>query len=296
MRRFLVALVLASLAYGGPVIAQEPEAETSPDVVVTGRRTDEVIRNFIDELAVTARGVDQLSTWDFRFCPGVAGLRAQHAQFVIDRMAQRAMEVGLSVGEPGCQPNVLIMVSMDPDAIAQEMFESHPAALGFYSERGQSTLGRAALRAFVASDAPVRWWHISNEFTQANQRVGESVDGQASTTVRHGGPSLLRRATHLNFTAAIVIVDARSLVNGFDLGALADYLSMVTLTQVDPAAETQDLSTILNLFTQASAPRALTEWDIGYLRGLYATDMDDNRNRQQTIIRSTMEEAAQQPQ
>lgn len=293
MHRFLLSLVLASIAHVGLAAAQDNTPPTE-DVIVRGRAQDEAIRNFIDQLAVSARGVDQLSTWDFRICPGVAGLRSQHAQFVIDRMAQRAMDVGLSVGEPGCRANVLVIVSMDPDTIAQQLFDTSPAALGYYAERGQSTLGRGALHDFVASDAPVRWWHVSREFTQGNEAIQETMDGQAPMTVRHGGPSLLRRGTHLNFTAAIVIVDARSMGDGFDLGALADYLAMVTLAQVDPEAETQGLPTILNLFVQAGAPHTLTEWDVGYLRGLYATGEDDNRNRQQTIMRNEMEEAVRQ--
>jgi hypothetical protein len=293
MYRFLLSLVFASVAHVGLAAAQD-NAPPTEDVIVRGQSQDEAIRSFIDQLAVSARGVDQLSTWDFRICPGVAGLRAQHAQLVVDRMAQRAMDVGLSVGEPGCRANVLVMISMDPDTLAQQLFNESPAALGFYSERGQSTLGRAALRDFVESDAPVRWWHVSQEYTQGNEAVTETLDGQAPYTVRHGGPSLLRRGTHLNFVAAIVIVDGRRLVDGVDLGALADYLAMVTLAQVDPEAETQGLPTILNLFVQAGAPHTLTEWDVGYLRGLYATGEDDNRNRQQTIMRSTMEDAVQQ--
>jgi hypothetical protein len=294
MRRVLLSIALASIANIGLAPAQEPEPQTSADVVVVGQRTEEVIRSFIDELAVTPRGVDQMSRWDWRICPGVAGLRASQAQFVIDRMAQRALEIDLSVGEPGCRSNVLVMFSMDPDAIAQQIFDARRSALGYYSERGQSTLGRAALQNFVASDAPVRWWHVSNEFTRSGQAVEETMTGEAPVTDRQAGPSLIRRGTHVNFTGVLVIVDGRSIGDGFDLGALADYLAMVTLAQIDPEADTHELSTILNLFGDTSAPRQMTEWDIGYLRGLYSASIEDNRNRQRSTIRSAMEDAVQQ--
>jgi hypothetical protein len=294
MHRFLFGLLFASIANIGLAAAEDPAPAASDTVVVVGQRTEEAIRSFIDELAATPRGVDQLSRWDWRICPGVAGLRPHHAQFVIDRMAQRAFDVGLRVGEPGCRANVLIIVSMDPDTIAEQIFEGNRRALGYYSERGQSTLGREPLREFVASDAPVRWWHVSHEYTQAGELVEETMMGEAPMIVRHGGPSLLRRGTHHNLTGALIIVDGRRISDGFDLGALADYLAMVTLAQIDPAAETQGLSTILNLFGQPDAPRALTEWDVGYLRGLYATNIDDNGQRQQSTIARTMEQGIQE--
>lgn len=295
MRGFLLSFVFASIANIGLANAQQ-EAPVTEDVVVTGQRTEEAIRTFVDQLAVSARGTDQLGRWDRRICPGVAGLRARYAQALIDRMAQRAFDVGLDVGEPGCRANVLIILAVDPDDMAEELFERHRDALGYHDERGQSTLGRQALREFVASDAPVRWWHVSRAHTQAGEAIGETARGDAPVTFRFGGPSRLSQPIRQDFGAAFIIVDARRMNEiGVDFNALADYLAMVTLAQVDPKAETQGLDTILNLFGPGDAPRTLTEWDIGYLRGLYAADRENEIDQQQNDIAREMNQSLQQP-
>ena len=145
----LAGLALGLLASAGAAAAQEPAPAPSEEVVVTGQRTEEAIRAFVDEVSVAMGSADQLARWDRRICPGVAGLRGRYAQFVIDRMAQRAFDVGLDVGDTGCSANILIIVTLDPDAMAQQLLDDHPDALGYFSERGRNTLGRTALRAFV---------------------------------------------------------------------------------------------------------------------------------------------------
>lgn len=292
MRSFLLGLVL--LSFSASAAAQGPAPESGRDIVVTGARTEEAIRNFVDQLAVTARTTDTLGRWDRRICPGVAGLRAPYAQLLIDRIAQRTFDVGLDIGEPGCRANILIVVSMDPDAIAEELYENHRDALSYQTERGETTLGRAALRAFISSDAPVRWWHVSRAHTQAGEPVLETNDGTSKfpytpVIMRFGGASRFIATYRQDFSGAFVIVDARRMNEiGVDFNALADYLAMVTLAQIDPNAETHDLDTILNLFDGASSPRALTEWDVLYLRGLYAADREDGATQQQTDIARVM--------
>jgi hypothetical protein len=269
--------------------AQEAAPAASEEVVVTGQRTEEVIRAFVDEVSVEMGSANQLARWDRRICPGVAGLRGRYAQFLIDRMAQRAFDVGLDVGDPGCRANMLIIVTLDPDAMAQDLLDDHPDALGYFSERGQNTLGRTALRGFVESDAPVRWWHVSRTATEGFDEIGETSDGSPPVNFTLGNGSRLSRSTHQNFGAAFIIVDARRLAEiNSDFGALADYLAMVALAQVDADANTAGLSTILNLFSDETSARELTDWDIAYLRGLYSAEATVSARRQAGDIARTM--------
>jgi hypothetical protein len=282
----LIALMaLISAGVGMPAAAQQGQA-SDEQVVVVGRPTEEVVREFVDELAISAQAQNQLSRWDRRICPGVAGLRTRYAQFVIDRLAQRALDVGLDVGERGCDANVLIVVTPNPDAVARDLTQNHRRAMGYYQERLRSTLGRSALAAFARSDAPVRWWHVSRTASADGEEIEEPspsvLPPSGNTmfmltmkypTVIGGGSSRLARRTRQDFGAAFVIVDAHRLPDiGHDFAALADYVAMVTLAQVDPDADTSSYPTILNLFRQnreAEPVRALTDWDIAYLRALY---------------------------
>lgn len=296
MSRIAAALIAGSLSAMGAAWAQTPEASPpanvqaleGPDhVVITGRPVEDVARDFVGAIAAAPKTEDQLGRWDRRICPGLIGMVPKYGQPVLDRIAQRAIQVGLDVGEPGCSANILILVTTDPDGIAQQLFDEHRDALGWYHRTGRRTLGRSELKKFLQSDAPVRWWHVSKTVT----RDGLDVSGTAGKPGAEypiynvtGGASRLSRSTRQDFASAFVIVDAREM-RGFPLGALADYVAMVVLAQLDAEADTSDYATVLNLFDLRDAgavtPAGMTEWDLAYLQGLYNARRDARSARVQ---------------
>jgi hypothetical protein len=82
----------------------------------------------------------------------------------------------------------------------------------------------------------------------------------------------MRRVTLQAVRNVVIIVDTAQ-AGGTRMDALADYLAMVSLAQLDPAANTSQQPTILNLFADAQSRQmtGMTDWDIAYLRGLYET-------------------------
>lgn len=90
--------------------------------------------------------------------------------------------------------------------------------------------------------------------------------------------------TRQDLHRAFVIIDAQR-VSGVQLNALADYVAMVTLAQVDANADLSQAHTILNLFAGGAlnpeAPMSLTDWDRAYLRGLYSADRHAATSAQQ---------------
>jgi hypothetical protein len=305
------ALAALALLLARPAIAQET-AGAKPDdtVVVVGERTEEAVRSFVAAMSQPSRGVDQLARWDRRICPGIAGLRTRYAQFVIDRLAYRALELDLEIEAPGCRPDVLIVVTPDPDAIARDLYNNHRNALGYFDEPGVGTRGRDALRAtFIESDAPVRWWHVSNtrgigghEFSEPT--AGPTCGGSDVLDIQNcyrvnlvgGGSSRLRATTRQDFGAAFIIVDANRLAEiGHDFNALADYLAMVSLAQLDPRADVSAYPSVLNLWKSAAAPTELTDWDRSYLRGLYAAVQEARsvRSQQGDIAREMLRDGGE---
>lgn len=293
MTRSLLPIALsAALLLATPGMAHAQNASPAPEaeVVVTAQRTEDVVRTFVDEIAVAARGANQLARWDRRICPGLSGMKARYARPVLDRIAQHAYEVGLDVGEPGCKPNVLVLVTTTPDELTAQMVESNRDVLGWHAQRGQVTEGRDGLRAFIDSDAPVRWWHVSNATNSDGASVGDSATGDAQS-MRVDGASRIHRPTRIDFGGAFIVVDANR-ISGLPLGALADYLSMVALAQLDPDTETSEFPTILNIFNGlvggTPAFSTLTDWDLGYLRGLYAVQRSGDAQSQQEDIVNQM--------
>jgi hypothetical protein len=295
---FALALAIGGLA--ASAVAQSPPPPASApaaqdQVVVTGRSEEDAIRDFVGGIsAPTSKGENQLARWDRRVCPGLVGLRPELARQFVDRIAYRAVSVGLGVGKPGCRSNILIIVSLKPDEVAKELYDTSGSAMGRKPGRGVRTRGEKALDAFLASDAPVRWWHVSHTVTRDGESLaGDSSDGSAPVARLTGGSSLISRMTRQDFAAAFVVVDAGQMQK-IDFNALADYIAMVSLAQLDPEADATGVPSILNLFAgrnDESPPlTSMTDWDLAYLKGLYSMEREaKNSARQEGDIARTIE-------
>ena len=67
----------------------------------------------------------------------------------------------------------------------------------------------------------------------------------------------------------ITIVDVDEL-DGLTVPQLADYLALIALAQIEPDADYSQFNTVLNVFDRERAVSGLTDWDMIYLRALYA--------------------------
>lgn len=263
-----LALSIALVA-SAPAAAQDAHEEE--EIVVTGNRLQELVQEFVGEVAVAPGGERQMARWDGKICPLVAGLPARQMQYMADRVAQRAQQVGLEPEGPGCKANILIFVTPDASRLADGITTEFRELVGYYSASGVSTLGRGPLEDFASSTAPVRWWHVNQTVSADGQELGS--DGGGQQVIRSGQPpGRLRRATRQDFLRVLIIVDATQ-AQGLQFQALSDYVAMVGLAQLDPAGEATGIPSILNLFADRAAGRepraAMSEWDEAYLDGLY---------------------------
>lgn len=225
----------------------------------------------VSSFATTAFAADDAARWRHPVCAGVTGLSQQNAQFVVDRVSQRAAELGLRLGQPGCTANVLVVFTSDANGQAASI-SREPSDPASGTGRSGETLGLAAYSEFLHSTAPVRWWQVTRPTTDLgqvaarNDRLGEAPRLNVPERGRLG------QTTFTSMSHVIVIADLRQL-NGVRLGALADYIAMVVLAPVEPSAELGAGASVLNLFTDHAAGRAgadgLTSADLAYLREVY---------------------------
>ena len=292
----MTPLLFAALLAVAP-IQTTPAPQNAPqndpvelgDVEVTGRTLDAMIRSFVDEVAEPNRRRG-LARWDDRICIGVANLRGEPAQYIIDRVSTVAADLGVVPGEPGCTPNVIIIASDDADGLAQTLVEERRRA--FRMGGSGMDRGRTALEAFVASDRPVRWWQVSmptdSETGGRAVRIpGEcsgacSAPGDFAPTISVSAASRLTTqiVDYIFRTVVILDIDQITALSGQQL---ADYVAMVTLAQIDPEADPSGYASILNVFEEPDAVAGLTEWDQAYLRGLYGAE----RNRKNLLAGRT---------
>lgn len=301
----MIALALAAVLATAPVQAvsapqvspQDPPASSDTpvqleDVEVTGSSLDSLIRSFVNEVAAPNRGRG-LARWDDRICIGVANLRTEPAQYIVDRVSTVAEDIGLTPGQPGCTANVMIVASDDPAGLAEELVQNRERALrmgGPGMDRGGS-----ALRAFVSSDAPVRWWQVSVPVDSHTGMRAVRIPGECNPPCQEstdyapviGVFAASRLSTQIvdDLTRTIVILDINQ-IDKVSIVQLADYVAMVSLAQIDPEADTSRYASVLNVFDQPDTAPGLTDWDRAYLTGLYGAE----RNR--TNLRANRAEIA----
>jgi hypothetical protein len=290
--RLVATGVLAALSLSSNVSAQEistaadssPETEAvrvNEEVIVRGRRLSEIefdlriyIRDFLEEVTLPSRGRGY-ARWHRKVCIGVHNLENSAAQYIIDRISGLALEVGLEPGEPGCDPQVNIIFATDAGEMAARMVEAEPRVFRPIAGYAGMDRGIEGLDYFVASEAAVRWWHVS---LPVDARTGNPAIQTANVSCPRSpncfpvffvdGPSRVHSGVRDDLQYVIILVDATKLT-GTTWQQLSDYLSLVTLAQIDLNTDPAEFDSILNLFSNPAAYSGLTDWDRQYIHALY---------------------------
>ena len=252
---------------------QDPDTSaptTLADVVVDGVRLRSVVENFVGEVAAPAQGDRGPARWNGPVCIGVANLRAEVAQAIIDRASDVARELGLSAGEPGCRANVLIVAAADGRAVADGLVGAHRRT--FNPGGSGMTRSLRALEAFRESEAPIRWWHVSGPVDSETGQLATSLPGEDAPQIGVSRVSRLRTDIRDDLFKVVIVVDMNKAAT-LTWAQLADYCSLIALAQIDPDADLAAYDTILNAFADKPVP-GLTSWDMDYLHALYGIEQN----------------------
>jgi len=299
LRPIRTSLHLLLAIASGLLLAQVPAQESPPaapaseggaaapiddEIIVRGRRLEDIendlrihVHDFIGEVVATPPGRG-FARWHGRVCVGVYNLESRAAQYIADRISRLALDVGLTPGEPGCQPGVNIVFSTNARETASAMVENEPRTFMPVGGYAGADLGRIALADFADSEKAVRWWHVS---LPVDARTGgpaietSKLCGEAFCPpyVNVAGPSRLHNGTRDDLMYVIIVVDATQLKQK-TWQQIGDYLAVISLAQIDPSANPAAFDSILNLFTNPAAYSGLTDWDRSYIRALYAIDQE----------------------
>lgn len=289
IRTLVLSVVLGLGLMPDVAIAQQTRTETETaveDIVVLGMPLREQVETFVDDVTAPATGWGP-ARWDERsgICVGVVNLRRDAAQAMADRVSEVALTLNLTVGEPGCSPNVLIIATDDAPALATAMVERSPNA--FRPRYSGAARRPSALRAFETSDRAVRWWHVSMPVIRDTGRPAVRVPGMDPPVISSWGSRLTTPITS-RLLRAYVIIDIDQ-AEALSFTQLTDYVAMVTFAQIDPDAEVSGFPTILNVFENSTVASGLTDWDQDYLDALYGSEMNQRHpNAQSGAVASMM--------
>jgi hypothetical protein len=276
---------LAACSIGVAASAQQAPPPPDPNqIVVEGRRDrDEEIKDLIQALPPTG-GVDgHLSRFEMAACPGVVGLPEEQKVRTVERMRAVAQAAGVPLGKPGCRVNVLLMITADKAKLMEHLAAHYPGYLGDVSNRRMAALAKAP--------TPSALWHLKT-IVDADGREEFAAGLQEVVARRTGrGASRITDLAHPSFSGSILVVEAAALP-GLSTTQLADYAAMRTLSGADPARlpdrHARTILTVLDAPNGAEVPITLTEWDLSFLKSLYASDPDRFATSQRGEIQNRM--------
>lgn len=274
MRFALFALAL----FAAPAAAQDD----APIVVIGQRDIEQQIEAFVGALTpASPRG--QIARFETAVCPGAFGIPDAQRAAVRDRIRAVAKGVGLDVAAPDCKPNLIVVVTADKAAFIKALGKDHGYMFGNRTP--------AQIRKILAEPGPATAWQIQTMVNADGRPISNEADTPINRSTRN--PSRITAAARPAFMAAVVVVENKAL-DGLTTTQLADYAAMRALARIEPAridaAAPATILRILDAAADSEVPVTLTQWDFGFLKGLYSSPDNLYAPSQRSEIGRAMEE------
>jgi hypothetical protein len=257
-----IAFALALLGAG----QQADPVDLSGVVVEPAPRTAKAARKYVDRVGGAPQFATSLATWRTPICIETVNLEPQAVLVLTSQIAARAAAVGVETKTQACRPNLTLIGTSDGRFTATDLVAAYPKA---FIASGAATQGdRRDLRRFAERDAPVRWWTIAAEFDKDRRAFAEPLWGRMTVTRETESAPMFNQSLVRAMVQTLVIIDATE-TGSVPAAALADYVAMVVLAEVNPDADLGADATVLNLWEPASGIAGMTAWDERYLSALY---------------------------
>jgi len=265
-------LTVSALLLAGALHASAETVEPTESVTVTGTKLREIFHKFEDAFISPTPIGGKIARWQRRICPMVVGQEPSVARFIAQRVKYVALAVGAHINpEPSCTPNIEIIFTTTPQALLDSVHKKEPVYLGYAETNAQ-------LEKLATVTRPVQAWYTTETESWKGRRYVDSALLQlASGDFIFEAPYFDWDGSRINpggrsgFNHILIVIDSTKLV-GHDIVPLADYISMLALTQLNSLDACQELPSIVGMFAAGCehAPDSLTKYDLAYLQGLYS--------------------------
>jgi hypothetical protein len=265
---------LIAAAMDAPSRADSLPAGTAPaeTVIVTAPKLDAATLDEAAPAFVEARTklspIHQVARWRAPLCPSTEGLPPAFNDFVSARMRAIAARVG-AAAEKNCKPNVQVIFTADPQKAAEQVAEHSPWLFGMW-------YGTDALR-IAKIDRPIEAFYVTASVESSGRQMTDHPDAPVGVTGSNRAlyDSRLGQNRMSVFENVLIFAD-RAKISGYDVGAVADYISVLALSQVEPGDGCSGLPSIVDLLAEGCTgdrkPNSLTSVDEEFLKALYETD------------------------
>jgi len=310
MRVWPVLLALAATS-AAAWAASAPDASTpgsaeSITVTATPLPHRSAVDEFIYSYPTAVRTTDKIARWRRGICPTVYGLPAHFGDFITRRLKAIARNAGAPVNaDPKCRHNIEIVFTTKPQSVADDLRKNHYPFLGYFDNFGQAdALARVThdiqawyLTATVGRGGQLRIDNPRQDFLYAglNAMMGMDGIGGGAPTYYAPGAGRFNIGPGSSLYNVIIVADPSKL-GEYEMGALADYIAMLALSQpksFDVCWEVPSITNLLSKDCQAERKTAsLSDNDARFLYGLYKMDTNFVVQIQRSQIRYFMEHRA----
>lgn len=267
-----------------------PNQKTPETVVVTGQKDiDTVVSQFVDQHAAKNRKTGQYMKDDVGpVCPVTLGLPSAFNTFVTARVLGVATKVGAKTGVAGaCRTNVEILFTDDPDAVIKSLADrTRGAILGMHYVHETAQ--------YLEVTHPIQSWYMTGTRYDENSITPVTSTGMDGNTkplddkkpplddAYYNAPEAKPLGSNIpmrriSAIANVLIIADIKQVGGGEIGPVADYITMLALSEPGSLDACNEFPSILDLMAKDCAgrvkPLALTDSDMAYLKALYAADL-----------------------
>jgi hypothetical protein len=269
-----IALAAASMAQS-PLADAAPPADSGQIIVKGVRQRNRAIHDFV--AAVTPAPIGgQLRRYQNEVCPAATGLPDAQNMLIGQRLRQVAAAAGIPLAHEGCGPNALLIVVDDKKEFIAALRRRYPI---YFSDPVNGS------KDPPHELGPATAWHVEGMLT-ANHTPAPQQLIYHYYIVSSTDSSRLRPPSIPHFVAGVLVVERRSLA-GLTTTQLADYAAMRLYATTKPQKLKSTASSILGVLEApmgSAIPLSLTNWDLSFLKSLYAIDDRQYANLQRSRI------------
>jgi hypothetical protein len=271
-----------SVVLGAPV---ETVIVTAPKWLGDSPQT--VIHGFVNSYVLAAPVSGEITRWKNGICPKTRGLsQEEYNAYVTERIREVAGYVGAPQQTSSCHDNIDVIFTDKPqDFLDQIRKEGGARLLGPLPSHAE-TVGtmRYAIQAWYATATRDTNGALIGDDEDGDGLFGLSVRDMPRRVVEG---SLLRTDLRSELAHIYIIADTGQ-TQVYSLGAIADYVAVLALSQTQSFEDCKSIPSITNLISPSCGadlkPTAITDTDMAFLKGVYAMDPGASLLEQKTFI------------
>lgn len=261
-----IALIGAAM-FLFPTVAAAQSTD-DPSIVVEGNRKqqEQAARDLAKDVVGRLQFGRPLPRFFEPLCLAVAGVKPDVGESFAARIIENARRADVPVATGECQPNALVILSRDGRGQLEAASKKYPHLF--------DSLKKLDVKKLLNARDPAFAWQVTEvRGVDGREFSGMRLEGTREIKVNSQFQvGRLNQPIRIDVNAAVVLIDTGAIA-GKTAMQLADYASFRLLATTDEISEetASSLPTILSLFlTPDLAPPELSEFDLAYLRGLYA--------------------------